>query len=262
MSEIAPSSTSVTCPWTSAHTLVLGDLASVRAFADHIQARYERIDCLMNNAGVMNTPAGRTQDGFEVQMGTNVLGHFLLAKLLAPRTVRQVWLSSRAHLLIGTPPGDVYDHAKAPRVDLDAITEVDEQTYDGWQRYQQSKLGNILLAKQFLVEFDHLEGCAVHPGVVRTNLGRHMSMWTMAKYVWAAIRGKGSPVLTPARGARTQTLCAVMPSEAPTQGAYYADCVVDREADAAKNMEDAKRLYDYCDAATKAFQGEAGERAA
>lgn len=235
-------------------TLDLGSLASVREFADHVLTRYQAIDCLINNAGVMNTPPGRTVDGFEVQMGTNVIGHFLLAKLLAPRTKRQVWLSSAGHLLIGDPPGDVHDHVKAPRIELDAIEKVDEKKYDSWHRYQQSKLGDILLAKQFPLEFDHLESCAVHPGVVRTNLSRHMSKWTMVKYVWAAITGRGAKLLTPERGARTQTLCAVMPSDAFVQGAYYADCLVAQEAESARNMEDAKRLFDYCDKATRPFQ--------
>ena len=235
-------------------TLDLGSLASVRDFARHIQARDETLDCLMNNAGVMNTPPGRTADGFEVQMGTNVIGHFLLAKLLAPRTKRQVWLSSRGHTLIGDPPGDVHDLVRAPRINLDIIDTVDEQAYDSWHRYQQSKLGDILLAKQFLVEFDHLESCAVHPGVVRTNLSRHMSLGTILKYLWASITCRGSPLLTPEQGASTQTYCAVMPSEDLVSGAYYADCAVAEEAQSARNMDDAKRLYDYCDEVTRPFQ--------
>lgn len=235
-------------------TLDLGSLASVRDFAHHVLGRYETIDCLINNAGVMNTPPGRTADGFEVQMGTNVIGHFLLAKLLAPRTKRQVWLSSTGHMLTGDPPGDVHDLAKAPRINLDIIDEVDDRSYDSWHRYQQSKLGDILLAKQFLVEYDHLEGCSVHPGVVRTRLSRHMSMWTMLKYLWEAVTGRGAKLLSAEQGARTQTLCAVMPSESLVPGAYYADCAVARESQSARNMEDAKRLYDYCDEVTRSFQ--------
>ncbi|NND70322.1 MAG: SDR family NAD(P)-dependent oxidoreductase [Rhodothermales bacterium] len=235
-------------------TLDLGNLASVRDFAHHIQAKYATIDCLMNNAGVMNTPPGKTSDGFEVQMGTNVIGHFLLAKLLAPQTKRQIWLSSTAHLLIGDPPGDVHDHAKAPRINLDIIDKVDDQAYDSWHRYQQSKLGNILLAKRFPIEFGHIESCAVHPGVVRTNLSRHMSIVSILKYVWAAITGKGSKILTPEQGARTQTLCAIMHPEDLVPGGYYADCILAREGDSAQHMDDAKRLYDYCDNATRHFQ--------
>lgn len=235
-------------------TLDLGNLAAVADFARHILDRHDTIDCLINNAGVMNTPPGRTDDGFEVQMGTNVIGHFLLAKILAPRTQRQVWLSSMGHLLIGDPPGDVHDHARAPRINIDAIDKVDEKSYDSWHRYQQSKLGDILLAKQFPVEFSHLESCAVHPGVVRTRLSRHMSLRTMLGYVWASMTGRGSKIVSPEQGARTQTLCAVMPSDQFVQGAYYADCVVAEEAESARNMDDAKRLYDYCDEVTRPHQ--------
>lgn len=236
-------------------TVDLASLASVRDFARDIATRYDTIDCLINNAGVMNTPPGRTVDGFEVQMGTNVIGHFLLAKQLAPRTRRQVWLSSTGHALIGDPPGeDAHDFTTAPRIDLDAIDKVDEQDYDSWRRYQQSKLGDILLAKQFIVEFDHLEGCAVHPGVVRTNLARHTSMWTVLKYLWASATGRGVKLASSERGARTQTLCAVMPSEELVPGGYYADCLVAEEAESARNMDDAKRLYDYCDEVTRSFQ--------
>lgn len=80
-------------------TMDLGDLASVRDFAVYVNNTYPKIYCLINIAGVMNTPFGTTKDGFEIQMGTNVIGHFLLSKILAPKTERQVWLSSRG----GTP---------------------------------------------------------------------------------------------------------------------------------------------------------------
>jgi len=239
----------------AAHTVDLGSLASVRDFALAVKARHARIDGLINNAGVMNTPAGVTQDGFEVQMGTNVVGHFLLARILVDRTLRQVWLSSRGHSLVGAPPGDVHDWVNAPRIDLEAITRVDPKAYDGWRRYQQSKLGDILLAKQFPLEFPHLKACAVHPGVVRTKLGRHMSVWTLLKFVLAGLTG-GARVVTPEQGARTQTLCAVMPDADLISGAYYADCAVAQEAECARNMGDAKKLYDYCDEATRAFQQE------
>jgi NAD(P)-dependent dehydrogenase (short-subunit alcohol dehydrogenase family) len=234
-------------------TVDLGSLASVRDFAHHLHERHARIDCLINNAGIMNTPAGTTKDGFEVQMGTNVIGHFLLARMLAERTRRQVWLSSAGHCLVGAPPGDVHDLVNAPRIDLGPITQVDQKSYDGWRRYQQSKLGDILLAKQFPREFSHLKACAVHPGVVRTRLGRHLSIGTLLRFVGAGLFG-GKPISTPEQGARTQTLCAVMPDAELVNGAYYADGAVAEEALCAKNMEDAKKLYDYCDQATRAFR--------
>lgn len=235
------------------HTVDLGRLASVRDFAKYVRTNYDRIHCLINNAGIMNTPYSVTKDGFEIQMGTNVIGHFLLAKILADITKRQVWLSSAGHKLIGTPPGN-HDNARAPRIDLSAITEVDVRTYDGWKRYQQSKLGDILLAKQFPVEYPHLQACAVHPGIVRTNLSRHNSIWQLLKYLVAFVFGS-QRLSTPDEGARTQTYCAVMPEDEFVNGAYYADAAVSEEAEAARNMDDAKALYDYCDEVTRPFQG-------
>lgn len=227
----------------------LGDLASVAEFAHHVRSRYGRIGCLINNAGVMNTPPGTTKDGFELQFGTNVIGHFLLARLLVDQTERQVWLSSSGHSLIGDPPGN-HDLAKAPRIDINAAKVVDPDSYDSWRRYQQSKLGAILMAKQFAVEHSHLKTCAVHPGVVRTNLGRHMSPWLMMRYVAASLFGRTQAMVGPDAGARTQTLCAVMPPDDLENGAYYVDCKPTAPADAAQNMQDAKRLYDYCEEIT------------
>lgn len=238
----------------ASNTLDLGDLQSVKNFANYVYQSYPQINCLINNAGVMSTPAGMTKDGFEIQMGTNVIGHFLLSKILADKTKRQVWLSSMGHTLTGTPPGDVHHLDRAPRIKLDIIRKVDEKNYDSWHRYQQSKLGNILLAKQFPIVYGHMKACSVHPGVVRTNLSRHISLLTMIKYLFHGLFQGGERIVTPDIGASTQTLCAVMPDEDLVNGAYYADCKVAEEAQSAKNMEDAKMLYDYCNDATKAYQ--------
>ncbi len=230
----------------------LGDLASVAAFARYVRSRYETIDCLINNAGVMNTPPGQTTDGFEIQMGTNVIGHHLLARSLVDQTLRQVWLSSTGHSLIGDPPGN-HDLENAPRIDIDAIRTMDPKNYDSWRRYQQSKLGPILLAKQFAREHARLVTCAVHPGVVKTKLARHMSAWLMVRYLIAGLRGQSQRLVSPEQGARTQTLCATMPASELQNGAYYADCAVATPAVAAQNEADAKRLYDFCEAVTSEF---------
>ena len=226
----------------ASHTLDLGILESVRDFARYVKESYQQIDCLLNNAGVMFTPPGKTNDGFETQFGTNVIGHFLLTKLLVDITKRQVWLSSKGHTRLG-----------APRIDLDAITKVDESDYNTALRYQQSKLGNILLAKQFDKQYEQLTAVSVHPGVVKTNLGRHMTLGKkltfMLKHPLAIMSMK-----EPEEGAATQVMVATVPEEALISGAYYADCKVTQEADSAKNMEDAKKLFDYCNEVTADFQ--------
>lgn len=226
----------------TSHILDLADLKSVAGFAKYVEGTYDRIDCLINNAGVMNTPPGQTQNGFEIQMGVNVIGHFLLAKMLVQKTHRQVWLSSKAHTRYG-----------APRLDLEAITHVDEEKYHPRKRYQQSKLGSILLAKQFGAEHQHLKSVSVHPGVVATNIGRHVPIWTKIGFMLTdplAVMAMSSPDV----GASTQTLVATMPDSDMVNGAYYADCTISEEAESARNMADAKRLYDFCDHVTQSFQ--------
>jgi len=226
----------------ASRTLDLGDLESVKDFAFHIKGSYNQIDCLINNAGVMNTPPGKTKDGFETQMGINVIGHFLLAKILVEITKRQVWLSSKGHIRFG-----------APRIDLEAITNVDESTYIPRARYQQAKLGDILLAKQFAEQYPHLMAVSVHPGGVKTDLGRHMTTGQKIKFILTNPLIVMSMV-SPEEGAATQVMVATVPDGKLSNGAYYADCKVTEEAESAKNMEDAKKLFDYCDKVTKAYQ--------
>ncbi len=141
--------------------LDLGDLASVRAFAESLTD--ERLDLLVNNAGVMAPPRRLTKDGFESQLGTNHLGHFaltglLLRKLLAAPEPRIVTVSSGAHR-IGTIHFD----------DLQG-----ERRYNNWLWYGQSKLANLMfcfeLQKRASAANTSLKSLAVHPGYARTNL--------------------------------------------------------------------------------------------
>ncbi|BBX10716.1 SDR family NAD(P)-dependent oxidoreductase [Mycolicibacterium aichiense] len=146
--------------------LELGDLRSARAAAEEIAARHDRIDVLINNAGVMAPPLTRTVQGYEMQLGTNHLGHFVFTTGLTDRFVdgtRIVNLSSRGHQLGGI-------RWENPNYD-------DESAYDKWQAYGQSKTANVL----FTVESERRWGprgvhsFAVHPGVVFTDLARHMT---------------------------------------------------------------------------------------
>jgi len=139
--------------------LDLADLGSVRAFADSI----EQVDVLINNAGVMAVPFRRTVDGFEMQIGTNHLGHFALTGLLIDRvTDRVVTMSSAAHA-IGT-------------LNLEDLNWEDRR-YSRWRAYGQSKLANLLftyeLQRRFTAAGSPLKALAAHPGYSSTNLQSH-----------------------------------------------------------------------------------------
>ena len=140
--------------------LDLADLASVRAFAD---GWTEELDVLINNAGVMAVPQGRTKDGFELQLGTNHLGHFALTNLLLPQiTDRVVSVASVAH--------------RYGSIDLDDLN-FERRRYERWRAYSQSKLANLVftgeLQRRLSAAGSHLRALAAHPGYAATNLQSH-----------------------------------------------------------------------------------------
>jgi NAD(P)-dependent dehydrogenase (short-subunit alcohol dehydrogenase family) len=233
------------------HTIDLGDLQSVKQFGDYVATTYPVIDVLICNAGVMNTPVGVTKDGIEQQMGVNCVGHFLLAKLIANQTKRQVWVSSFGHTLKG-----------GPRIDIEALRNFSvESEYDGFRAYQQSKLGNILLAKEFQKRYGPaLEAVSLHPGAIYTSLYRETGIVAAVKLSFSMIpdvlRGNITQVFPklPSAGAATTITCATLPSDQLVPGGYYCNCALGSENEAAKNEEDAAALFDYCDEATKKFQ--------
>jgi NAD(P)-dependent dehydrogenase (short-subunit alcohol dehydrogenase family) len=141
--------------------LDLADLASIRAFADGLDGT--EIDVLVNNAGVMATPERRTKDGFELQIGTNHLGHFALTNLLLPRVRdRVVTVSSGAH--------------RMGKISLDDLNW-ERREYKQWPAYGQSKLANLLfsleLQRRLTDAGSDVRALAAHPGWAATNLQQH-----------------------------------------------------------------------------------------
>lgn len=191
-------------------SLDLSDLDSVRVCSEEILERCPAIDVLINNAGIMAIPRRETAQGFEMQLGTNHLGHFALTGLLFPRlretAQRVVTISSQAHRM-----GELHFD------DLQL-----ERSYGEWRSYGQSKLANLLFARELGRRFEGSQkvALAVHPGVIATNLGRHIGF--MANIFFAVanpIALKDIP-----QGAATQCWAAVHPDAAAHNGAYLADC--------------------------------------
>jgi NAD(P)-dependent dehydrogenase (short-subunit alcohol dehydrogenase family) len=144
---------------TEIRALDLSDLASIRSFADGVGG----LDVLVNNAGVMALPKARTRDGFEMQFGTNHLGHFALTGLLLPKiTARVVTVSSGAH--------------RIGRIDL-ADLNWEHRRYGRWRAYGQSKLANLMFAyelqRRLTAAGSGVLSLAAHPGYASTDLQSH-----------------------------------------------------------------------------------------
>lgn len=149
----------------------LSDLDSVRAAAADIAARYPSINLLINNAGVMACPLGRTAQGFELQFGTNHLGHFLFTNILLPSLEaaaaesgddsRVISLSSAGHRFGGVDFED---------------PNFERREYEKWAAYGQSKTANALFAVGLdaRLKAKGVRAFSVHPGVIMTELGRHL----------------------------------------------------------------------------------------
>jgi retinol dehydrogenase-13 len=198
--------------------LDLGSLASIRRFVSAFEAKHKRLDGLVNNAGVMDTPKGRTADGFETQFGTNYLGHFLLTELLvdtlkASAPSRIVCVSSVAH--VGT-------RKEVGEIRLDDLN-FEHRPYSGLRAYTQSKLAIVVYARHLA---KRLEGTgvsvfSVHPGWIRSNLVKHMAPTWVQNVVLRPFSGLLG-MMSAEDGAQTQLHC-LLADDAPTHsGDYYS----------------------------------------
>jgi NAD(P)-dependent dehydrogenase (short-subunit alcohol dehydrogenase family) len=146
--------------------LDLSDLGSVLSFTQVFANHYDRLDLLINNAGIMRTPFGKTADGFELQFGTNHLGHFALTGLLLDRIIR----APQARVVTVSSGGERFG-----KIDFDNLNA--EKGYDAGRAYGQSKLANLLFTYELQRRFEDAGvdaiAAAAHPGWTVTNLQVH-----------------------------------------------------------------------------------------
>jgi len=196
--------------------LDLASLASVRACADALVASGRPLDVVIANAGVMACPQGTTSDGFETQFGTNHLGHFVLINRLSPllkRGARVVSLSSAGH--------------RFADVDLDDPGFA-RATYHPFVAYGRSKTANVL----FAVGLDRrlrdrgVRATAVHPGVIQTELGRHLTPDLLAQIMPAGATQSAFVFKTVPQGAATSVWSGIVAAADAVGGRYCEDCHV------------------------------------
>uniref|UniRef100_A0A1L8E4K0 Putative dehydrogenase with different specificities related to short-chain alcohol dehydrogenase n=1 Tax=Nyssomyia neivai TaxID=330878 RepID=A0A1L8E4K0_9DIPT len=210
--------------------LDLASMSSIRTFAANFKNEEDRLDVLMNNAGVMMCPKSHTEDGFEMQIGVNHMGHFLLTNLLldllkksAPSRIINV--SSIGHRFGSINKNDLNS----------------EKSYNRISAYGQSKLANILFTRELVrrLEGTKVTANSLHPGAVNTELARHIPAFF--QYL---LRPAGYLLYkTPKSGAQTQIRLAVDPDLENVTGKYFSDCKVTKPNQEAMDDETATWLW-------------------
>lgn len=192
--------------------LDLASLASVREAAAKFLATHDRLDLLINNAGLVLGDRRTTEDGFEATFGINHLGHFELTRLL-----RQTLVDSAPSRIVNVASDA---HRMSPGLDFDDLM-VERKPYKGMAVYGDSKLANILFTRELARQ---LEGTgvvthAVHPGVVRTGFARDGDVKGIMGFL---VKLAGPFLLTPADGAKTSLHVALSEDAASSSGEYWA----------------------------------------
>ncbi|KAI9542736.1 Retinol dehydrogenase 12 [Dissostichus eleginoides] len=210
--------------------LDLSDTKSIRAFAEIINKEEKQVNILINNAGVMMCPYSKTADGFEMQLGVNHLGHFLLTYLLLDLIKR----SAPARIVVVASVAHTWTGLR-----LDDINS--ERSYDTMKAYGQSKLANVMFARSLAKQ---LQGTGVsvfslHPGVVQSDLWRHQH-----QCIQVAVKIFRIFTKTTLEGAQTTIYCAVESGLESQSGGYFSDCAPARCSRAASDDETAQKLWE------------------
>lgn len=215
--------------------LDLASVYSVKQFAKDFLDSEDRLDILINNAGVMMCPRWLTEDGFETQLAVNHLGHFLLTNLLLPKLKssspsRVVTVSSIAH--------------RGGRIVLDDLFFC-RRSYSSLESYRQSKLANVLFSRELArrLRGSGVSAFCLHPGVIRTELGRHVQGWFP---LMGTLLSLPSLLLmkTPTQGSQTTLYCALTPGLEDRSGRYFSDCAEKEVAPEGRDDEVARRLWE------------------
>jgi WW domain-containing oxidoreductase len=210
----------------------LSDPASVRACAAEVIALGKPLDAIICNAGIMALPKLEQKHGYELQFFTNHIGHFILVTSLLDS------LADKGRVVVVS--SDAHNGAPSEGIQFDNLSG--EREYGSWSSYGQSKLANLLFARQLAKRLAGTGKTAnsLHPGVIHTNLARSMN--PIAK---AALAIAGPLVLkSVAEGAATQCYLAVHPSVEGVSGKYFADSNVSKSSSKGRDDALAEKLWD------------------
>lgn len=214
-------------------SLDLASMESIRAFADGFLASHDRLDVLLNNAGLVLRKRAETSDGFEMTFGVNHLGHFLLTQLLRERLVA----SAPARVI--NVASDAHRYARGG-LDFDDLMTT--KRYRSFLTYARSKLANILFTRDLARRLDGtgVTANSVHPGFVASNFAREGDTGALGDFLMIA----GRPfAISSAKGAETSVFLASSPMVDGVTGQYFAKSTLAKPSAAAENDEAAARLW-------------------
>jgi NAD(P)-dependent dehydrogenase (short-subunit alcohol dehydrogenase family) len=233
----------------------LADLSSVKRAAESLLAQTERLDVLYANAGIMAFPPGTTKDGYEIQFGTNHMGHALLIKLLLPLLQRtasapdadvRIILNSSVAYKQAPKEGVAFSTVKSPQDGLGGLIPGGR-----WSRYGQSKLANLLYAQALAKHVPGITSVAVHPGYIKTDLFANVPFISslpvriMAAGSWTTVE----------EGPYTQVWAGTTSVQNLENGAYYVPVAKKGELETATSRDAglAERLWEWTEKELAAF---------
>lgn len=221
----------------------LASLDSVKQATEKFTSETTRLDILMCNAGIMAQGPGLTKDGYEVQFGTNHLGHALIIRKFLPLLEDTARAGGDARIVILTSQGFLLHPSGG--ITFDDLRTTQECLFPGpWRRYGQSKLANLLYARELAKRYPSILAVAVHPGVVATDLVGDQGFLDKA-FIYATNFGK---LLKPEEGAYNQCWAATVAREKIESGIYYEPVGKQEDARLDKTSKDdvlAGKLWDW-----------------
>ncbi len=223
--------------------LDLASQASIHKFAEAFKTKYDRLDVLVNNAGIMMVPYGTTEDGFEKQLGTNHLGHFALTGLLI-----DLLLNTKGSRVVNISSGG----HRMGQMDFDNLMYEGGEGYSSGRAYGRSKLANLLFTYELQRRYELIHAAAIavaaHPGGSNTNLANHLTDTWYMQMLGSAFE---KMMQSAAMGALPTIRAAVDPGV--RGGEYYGPSgfmeqrgypILVQSNKASHNQEDAKKLWD------------------
>ncbi|MGB0932274.1 MAG: SDR family oxidoreductase [Chitinophagales bacterium] len=220
----------------------LSSLQSVKKAATEFQNKYDKLDILINNAGLFFDRLSHTSDGFETQFQVNHLSHFYLTSLLLgllkkSNSARIVNVSSAAH--------------RGRKIDFENLVYGKEK-YDGLDVYGQTKLANVLFTYELSRRFaaQGISSFALHPGVVRTKIGqKHTKGWV--NWGWKLLTSLPIFSISEQKGAATSLYAATSPTLQGISGKYLKDCKIIKSTKQSYDEQTAKKLWELSESLLK-----------